>query len=301
MVGVKDEHRSGAGPGRPHNAPPCQQRSFRLTLAEDYLEQYRFRLRWLRCLVERLGADEARLIWQASDDPSDERLARLLAEGWEHDESPPVEDVKGKLAAAAAEIFDQTLEGIDASEARALVEDASPMRDILDAFPDLDASREISTFDALHLFSHSIARMAETLIERHGKRGEMIAYDAMNHAQVSEQTERLPAATYLLEKGERFKRGYAERSLFTAGLERDILTANDRELHWHVTSCEWARYFRANHPKVGSILSCTNDAVLYGSYNERIRLQLKSTLMEGDAYCDFRLYALPEPDADPDE
>ena len=293
---MKDEFRAEPGAGRPHNAPPCQQRSFRLTLADDYVEQYRFRLRWLRCLIERLGAEEARLIWAGANDPDDSRIQEMLDAGWERRTASG--DTAARIDAALDEIFGMPIEGVGPAEARRLVEDMSPIRDILQRFPALDASRNISTYDALHLFSHGIARMAEMLIARHGKRGEMIAYDAMNHAQVSEQTERLPARDYLLQKGERFARGYELPSLFTAGLEREILTATDQELHWRVTACEWARYFRAHHPQVGAILSCTNDAMLYGSYNPRIRLQLKSTLMEGDACCDFRLYALPETDGD---
>ena len=83
-----------------------------------------------------------------------------------------------------------------------------------------------------------------------------------------------------------------EATLFTAGLEMDILSASERELVLHVKGCEWARYFRERHPRVGYLLACSTDEVAYRAFNESLRLQRTSTLMEGGEVCDFRVYAL---------
>ena len=47
------------------------------------------------------------------------------------------------------------------------------------------------------------------------------------------------------------------------------------------------------HPRVGYMLACALDNAAYRSFNDQIRLQRTSTLMEGGSECDFRVYALP--------
>jgi hypothetical protein len=59
-----------------------------------------------------------------------------------------------------------------------------------------------------------------------------------------------------------------------------------------VVECEWARYFLEHHPGVGYLLACSLDNAAYRSFNNRLRLQRTSTLMEGGTACDFRVYAL---------
>ncbi len=276
------------------NAPPCRQRGYPIELAADFCEQYRFRLHLLKYLWERLGRESALAVWTAAPQGSDELTERILAADWQPTPTEHRIDVEAFITRAVAELFPIGLEGLDAARARAMVDAMAPFPALRARFGDLNVTRAISSYETIHLFFHDIARLAETLIELHGKRGELIAYDAMLFAQVIDQKERLDASEYLQAKHVRFQKGFADPNLFTAGLERRIVRASDKELVWQVTQCEWARYFREHHPKVGSIISCTTDHALYGSHNPKIRLQLTSTLMEGDGACNFRLYAIDD-------
>ena len=280
------------------NTLPCRQRTYPIRLAADYCEQYRFRLHWLKYLWERLGQSPALALWDAalrrSGVPTelDELTEQILAGDWQPVAAANRVDVEGSIASSVAELFPVAFEGLDAAKARSMIDGMPPFPALRARFGDLNVTRQISSYDTIHLFFHDIAKLAEKLIELHGKRGELIAYDAMLFAQVIDQKERLDAGAYLRGKHARFQKGFDDPTIFTAGLERKIVRASDKELVWQVTQCEWARYFRQHHPTVGSIISCTTDHALYGSHNPTIRLQLTSTLMEGSGACNFRLYSI---------
>lgn len=275
---------------------PCRQRTYPTQLAVDFCEQYRFRLHWLKYLIERLGREPALTLWDAALAGSPDALTvQILAADWQVNPATQQIDVEQLIAAALEEVFPIELEGVGAEQARVIIDRMPPFPALRARFGNLNVTRNISSYETIHLFFHDIAKLAEKLIELHGKRGELIAYDAMLFAQVVDQKERLDAGEYLRAKEERFRKGFDAPTIFTAGLERKILRASDKELVWQVKQCEWARYFREHHPTVGSIISCTTDHALYGSHNKQIRLQLTSTLMEGDGVCNFRLYAIDEP------
>jgi len=278
---------------------PCHMRVFPMQLGVHYVDHFAFHLHWLKYLIERLGAQLAVELWQqALREEEDELLTKILSDGWTEAQKENRIDVAERVNALASEIFSAPIEGVSASEAQRIISASPPFSQIVRHFLDLNVEKNISTYDALHLFYHSIARLAETLIEQHGKRGELIAYDAMLYANVVNQTERLPAADYLTGKRARFEKGYEQPDIFTAGLERNIIRGTEKELTWQVLECEWARYFREHHPRVGTIVACSTDHAEYGSYNEKIRLQLTSTIMEGDPLCSFRLYAIDSGDDD---
>ena len=85
-----------------------------------------------------------------------------------------------------------------------------------------------------------------------------------------------------------------EANLFTAGLEIERVHASEREVVLHIKECEWARYFQERHPQVGYLIACSTDEVAYRAFNESLRMQRTSTLMEGGKVCDFRIYAIGE-------
>ena len=280
------------------NILPCRQRTYPIRLAEDYCEQYRFRLHWLKYLLERMGQGPALALWDAAlrraavATELDKLTEQIISGDWQPVAAANRLDVEDLIASSVAELFPVAFEGLDAAKARSMIDAMPPFAALRARFGDLNVTRQISSYDTIHLFYHDIARLAEKLIETHGKRGELIAYDAMLFAQVIDQKERLDAGAYLRAKHARFQKGFEDPTIFTAGLERKIVRASDKELVWQVTQCEWARYFRQHHPTVGSIVSCTTDHALYGSHNRSIRLQLTSTLMEGSGVCNFRLYSI---------
>ena len=82
--------------------------------------------------------------------------------------------------------------------------------------------------------------------------------------------------------------------IYTTGVEETLVRATEEEVVLHVEACEWARYFRAYHPRVGYLLACSTDEAAYQAFNPRLRLQRTGTLMEGGTVCDFRVYAVDD-------
>ena len=277
------------------NSLPCRKRVFPMQLAEFYIEHYRCCLRWLAHVLERLGEKETLRIWQkVFQERADPMLEQILSEDWQPISSEKRIDVSTATDIALADIFPGIFQGVDAQSAKRLIDEMLPFSIILDRHVDLNLMRETTSYEAFHLHYHGLALITETLIDMHGRRGELIAYDANILASVADQDKRLPADEYLLKKHERFKRGYEETDINTAAVERYIVRGNEKELVWQVRECEWAHYFKDHHPRVGSLLACSKDHAEYGSFNERIRLQLTSTIMEGDKVCNFRLYSVDE-------
>ena len=79
-----------------------------------------------------------------------------------------------------------------------------------------------------------------------------------------------------------------------AGLTYDLVRASRNEMVLHISECELARYYQEHHPRVGYLMACSMDETEYRAVNDRIRMQRTSTLMEGGALCDFRIYAIEE-------
>ncbi len=117
----------------------------------------------------------------------------------------------------------------------------------------------------------------------------MIAYDTMLD-EVSEGPEpRVSVKEFMSKRQARFTSGPDEPNMYSAGLEVEFIRGSKTEVVTRVTECEWARYYRECHPKVGYMLACGLDNAVYRSFNSRIRLQRTSTLMEGGTECDFRV------------
>ncbi len=274
-------------------APACRERVFAMNLAEFYEEHYRCCLRWLAQVLERLGEKETRRIWKAVFvGLSDPMAQAILSKGWQVVPAQNRVEVSALIDKALAEIFPGTFQGVDAASAKQLIDGMLPFSFINECQSDLNRVRETKSYEAFHLQYHGLALLTETLIDEHGHRGELIAYDANILASVADQGQRLPAGEYLLKKHKRFQRGYDEPDVNSAALVRHIIKGNEKELVWQVKECEWAHYFKEHHPRVGSLLACSKDNAEYGSFNENIRLQLNSTIMEGAKVCNFRLYAV---------
>lgn len=181
------------------------------------------------------------------------------------------------------------MEGVSSEEAREIIENTPPFLQILQRFPKLDVMREISTYEALHLFRDGLALLAETMINRFGKAGELMVYDAMLAELAGEQQQKVSVEEFMTRRLTRFSSEPEKADQFTAGLE--VVRGSEIEVVKLVKECEWARYFQERHPGVGYLLACSLDNAAYESFNERIHLQRSYTLMEGDEVCDFRVYA----------
>lgn len=272
------------------NGIPCRERRFPMELAQEYVNAYRRGAHWLRHLLERLGREPALAAWrQASEPQDDELLATILTTGWRPAERE--RNVESEKSAILAEFFSAPVETVTPAEARQALDGAWPFRQIDERFASLDVLRDTGTYEALHLSLGGIARLVETLTARHGKQGGLIAYDALLHWSARNRPpEAIPVEDFLAQIARRSE----EPSRFTCGLEYTLVRANETEVVLHIQECEWARYYRERHPTVGYLLACSLDEADYRAVNPRIRMQRTTTLMEGDALCDFRIYALAD-------
>ncbi len=272
------------------NTLPCPQRVFPFRLAAWLPGCYASYLHWLRHLLERLGSECALATWREVPQGYDDTfLQQILGVGWQ--EAAPAADVEAAVAGRLAEVFSAAVEGVSAEEARGLVEQMPPLRQVRQALPNPNVWRDASAYEVLHLRFDALALLAEALIRRYGKQGELIVYDVL-------QEERRRAGGGHTGSPAEFFAGFTaepqEASLFTAGLESELLRASDGEVVLHVRQCEWARYFQERHPSVGYLMACSTDEAAYRTFNAALRMQRTTTLMEGGDICDFRIYALGE-------
>jgi hypothetical protein len=273
---------------------PCRERTFPLTLADRFEVHYITYLHWLRHFLERLGREPALAAWEeAFGDYDEEPLLRILSSGWEGVEEQHSAEVEERLADALAALFPIPVEGVPAEEAREIVEGSPPFRQIRQRLPSLDLKRETTTYDALHLFRDGLALLAGTVIDRHDKAGELMVYDAMLE-ELAGTPRQMSVEEFMLGRYARFTTEPEEADIFSAGLQVEVIRGSETEVVHNVTECEWARYFRERHPRVGYLLACSMDDPVYRSLNERLRLQRTCTLMEGGDACDFRVYAIEE-------
>jgi predicted hydrocarbon binding protein len=274
------------------NDIPCSERVFALKLAYWLPACYKSHLRWLRHLLERLGRDCTLLVWQdACRDYDDELLLQILRDGWKevaHDEAI---DAEASIAELFPRFFPVAIEGVSKEEARRLVEMRPPIRQVRQTFTSLNVWRETTTYETLHLASGGLALLTEALMRFHGKQGELIAYDLLREGRISAEAGKTGSVAEFISD---FTSESEEANIYTAGLREEIVHTSEREVVVHIKECEWARYFRERHPKVGYLMACSTDEAAYRAFNRNLRLQRTSTLMEGGKVCDFRIYAIDE-------
>ena len=268
---------------------PCRERTFTLSLADRFEYHYWYYLLWLKTLLERLGREATLALWNETFHDYDETyLLEILASGWEP--ADEAEDVETSLAESLAELFAVPVQGVSAEQAQALLDNSPPFRQIRQHLPTLNLKRQSTTYEALHLFCDARAYLTEALLDRYGKQGELIAYDAMLEEWPRGPEPRMRAEDYMARRAARFSAPPEEPDMFSAGLEVELVRASETEVVTRVLECEWARYYRERHPRVGYLLACAVDNASYRSFNDRLRLQRTSTLMEGGKDCDFRVY-----------
>ena len=271
---------------------PRPARVFPLRLTSWLPAIYASYLQWLRHLLERLGQDCTLSVWQsACEDHDDELLLQILGTGWNDLAEDEVIDVEESIADLLPRFFPITTEGVSKEEARQLVGTMPPIKQVKQSFSSLNVWKEITAYEALHLRLGGFALLAEALIRFHGKQGELIVYDILRH-------ERRRAGRGKTGTVAEFMCDFAsepqEASLFTAGLEIETVHTSEREVVMHIKRCEWARYFQERHPEVGYLMACSTDETAYRAFNENLRMQRTSTLMEGGEVCDFRIFAVDE-------
>lgn len=271
------------------NYVPCSKRTFRPSLADPFANQARVYLLWLKTLLQRLGREPALTLWEETFRHYDETLlVQILSSGWQENEEKA--DHEQSLDEAMDELFREPVEGVTWDAAQGLLEDTPPFRQIRAHFPNLNVQCQITAYEGLHLFCDALACLAEALLDRYGKQGELIAYDALLELWPRRSEPRDSAAEYLARRAARFRTPPQEADIFSAGLQVELVRASETEVVTRVVECEWARYYRERHPRVGYLLACAVDNASYRSFNDRLRLQRTSTLVEGGKECDFRVY-----------
>ncbi len=276
---------------------PCRTRTFPLELSYDFEYFYAYYLHWLKHFLERLGRELTLDLWQQAFSDYDETLLlEILSAGWQEAAEQRSEEAEAEISSDLEKLF--PLQDVSREKARELVENAPPFRQIRQRFSTLDWQRETTTFEGLHLFFDGLALLAETLIERLGKQGEFIVYDAVLAQWTKRQTRKTSVKDFMSGRLARFSSPPDEADMFSAGLEVELVRGSEQEVVSRVKECEWARYYLERHPGVGYMLACSADNAAYESFNDGIRLRRTRTLMEGGAECDFLVYALEAPDRD---
>jgi hypothetical protein len=158
----------------------------------------------------------------------------------------------------------------------------------------LTEAKEITTYEAL-AFSDGRPMLSQSLLELYGKQGELIAYDIIraNRTKVVKQAQ-TSFKDFVADYCTNLKSTCP--TIFTAGLDVDIVRRSDTEFVAQVKECEWSRYYRERFPKVAYLVACSTDDAHAQACVPGIQMQRTKTLMEGGDFCDFRYY-VPETSA----
>ncbi|MGD9145598.1 MAG: L-2-amino-thiazoline-4-carboxylic acid hydrolase [Anaerolineae bacterium] len=274
---------------------PCRERRFPLRLASEFEYHFWTHLHWLKHLLERLGPEHVLALWEKTFlEYDEERLVEILSTGWEEIEENGTVEYETLISELLAEVFPSPVEGVTAEEARGIVENTPPFRQIQQYLPTINMRRQSTTYEALHTFRGGLALLAEALLDGYGKQGELIAFETMLDEVEEGPEPRVGVEEFMSKRQVRFTSEPDEPNMHSAGLEVEFVRGSDTEVVTRVTECEWARYYRERHPRVGYMLACALDHAVYRSFNSRLRLQRTVTLMEGGAECDFRVYAVDD-------
>ena len=126
---------------------PCRKRTFSLELAPEYVRCFKSYAQWLRHILGRLGRDATLQVWHhAFQDGENELLCESLSSGWEDSEEAET-DVEAQITGILSAQFPSPIQGVTAQEARQLIEDSTPFRQIMQRLVSLYVSKEISTYE----------------------------------------------------------------------------------------------------------------------------------------------------------
>jgi hypothetical protein len=239
-------------------------------------------------LLQRLGRDCTLAIWRSVYTDYDDKYLRQILKGWEPVQQDHSTDVEESIAEQFPGIFPVAVEGVSQQEARNLVEEMPPIKQVREAFRHLDERKQVTAYEALHLRADGQALLTEALLQLQGKQGELIAYDVLREGRIKSVGGKTGTVAEFMAD---FVSEPEEDNIFTAGLETEIIYASPQEVVVHIKECAWARYFQERHPRVGYLMACSTDEVAYRAFNEGLRMRRTSTLMEGGKVCDFRIYA----------
>jgi hypothetical protein len=269
---------------------PCHKRTFlyEITVASLYAPY----LSWLKHLSERLGVHSALSVWENTFNEYDDTLLMdILSTGWRIVKTNETSQVEGQINEVINGFFPATDLDNPGDKAKRIVENTPPISQIRKFFSYHTFEKEITAYDALHIRFDGYASLAEALIKKYGKQGELIVYDLVVENRLARDNGETGTVEEFISS---FVAEPVPNDLWTAGLEIDIISKSAREALAYVRECEWARYFHDHHPQVGYLMACSTDEVAYKAFNKNLRLQRTLTLMEGSEMCDFRIYALDE-------
>lgn len=272
------------------NTIPCPERHFPFRI--NFVSFYAQYLRLLRNLIERLGYENTLSIWKNTFANYDDKLLMsILSSGWLKVESDETNQLEAKAEALIEEFFPPSGSALSRTEVGKIIEETPPIKQIKQLFSSHTIEKESTTYHAVHVLFDGLAYLAESLIDRFGKQGEFIIYDLLKE-------ERLASSQGNTGRVEDFIKYFTSEvkppNLFTAGEEMEVISKSEREAVTYVRECEWARYFKERHPRVGYLMACSTDEAAFKAFNPNLRLQRTETIMEGSDKCDFRIFAIDE-------
>jgi hypothetical protein len=269
---------------------PCPDRLFPYRIS--FVTFYPPYLRWLRHLAERLGRQNTLEIWEHTFAAYDDQLLiNILSSGWSEIESDETYQFDARAEALIDEFFSSSGSILSGAEVKNIINNSPPITQIRQLSSTQTMEKEITAYHALHIRFDGFAYLAESLIDKYGKQGELIVYDLMTEGRLAaSQGETCSVEEFI----EDFTSVSDTPNLSTAGLEIEVISKSDREAIVNIRECEWARYFQERHPRVGYLMACSTDEVAYKGLNPSLRLQRTGTIMEGSEKCDFRIYSVAE-------
>ncbi len=262
-------------------------RTFPLDLALVMYQTWINRSLLLTRLVERFDQALIFELWRAALVPRQDDLLTEILEGpgWSRKRAGG-EPSPTKLSEVRQQLPVQTTAGLDGTLLEEMIISTSPLAELRARFgDDFDWHKRMTSYQALHLIFDGFARLVEALIETFGKQGELVAYDL--HSELWRSKIKPATVEAFLAKCGTLG---PDETIFSAGLDLEVVHRTERSVKMLIHQCAWARYFREHHPSVGYLIACSGDELAYRHGHKALRMRRNGTLLTGAPYCDFEAY-----------
>jgi len=280
------------------NVNPGRRKTFSLELSAVYEYVATEYEHWYDHIDGRIGRDQLHALWNSAFERFDSIYLRsILSSGWERpsakcDYMDPDRSFDGILRV----LFAPHQTGIEKDshsdpDRLGLIRESFPLPQLRELLEDGPLQRLTTTHEAIHLYCHGLALMAECLVERFGMEGALMVYDIRLEEVAATDFRRLSVADFINRRREKLTSIPKKYDMHSAGLQSELVSYNDSEIVSRTTECEWVRYYKERHPTVGYLMCCSVDHAAYRAINGKLRLERTKTLMDGGDFCDFRIYS----------
>ncbi|MCK5827432.1 hypothetical protein KAH43_02820, partial [Candidatus Bipolaricaulota bacterium] len=187
-------------------------RRFDVSLSKAYAATLGTYALVFRHFIERVGVDETTAVWEQIPGQPDALTQDILKIDLGIESEPLA---MTEIDHFVRKLFAKPVRDIGTEQATAFLRSKPPFSFIDEALPTTEGVLSLSTYQFLHLFRDTLARIAEEAISRFGKAGELMIYDAL--LSDPEPLITMTADEFMKQRLDRYQTSPKTADIFSAG------------------------------------------------------------------------------------